>query len=123
MGHVAGRVAVAQLAVAAGAAETVVGFGGHRLTSLFLFSRNGFVDGKRNVGDIFSGFCDGVQHIGAADWAFSSLNAKSARTTIDRNRYTVSRYDNTGIIHNGKLSRNVVSEFCGKYDAITSYIC
>lgn len=29
VGHVAGRVAVAQLAVAAGAAQTVVGFGGH----------------------------------------------------------------------------------------------
>ena len=29
VGHVAGRVAVAQLAVAAGAAQAVVGFGGH----------------------------------------------------------------------------------------------
>lgn len=85
MGHVAGCVAVAQLAVAAGAAETVVGFGGHRLTSLFLFSRNGFVDGKRNVGDIFSGFCDGVENVGAANSIVFLAISRSSLTKIHSN--------------------------------------
>ena len=103
VGHVAGRVAVAQLAVAAGAAQTVVGFGGHRETSLFLFSRNGFVDGKRNIGNVFGGFRNSVQDIrGTGCCVFGTIYSEATNGPWDRCGHAGGRRNNGSVLYIGK---------------------